>query len=192
LIGAVLLAAAMFWQPPPRTIAITVDDLPTVSVVGETIETSERVTQQLVATLERHKVPAIGFVNERKLQTSGAVDPRRLALLERWLDAGLDLGNHTYSHPDLHRTPLDTVMRDVLLGEQVTRRLLAARNRRPEYFRHPFLHTGRSLEMKRSLEHSWVSMAIGWPVERRYVRCAGGDAAVARVSIRVAFGGPEG
>lgn len=142
----------MFWQPPPRTIAVTVDDLPTASVVGETIETSERVTQQLVAALARHKVPAIGFVNERKLQTSGAVDPRRVALLERWLDAGLDLGNHTYSHPDLHRTPLDTFTREVLLGERETRRLLAALGRKPEYFRHPFLHTGRSLQTKRSLE----------------------------------------
>ncbi len=187
-----------FWRLPCSgsrrrvRIAITVDDLPTASVLGNEIETAERIARQLVATLARHRVPAIGFVNERKLQTSGAVDPRRLALLERWLDVGLDLGNHTYSHPDLHRTPLDTFTTEVLLGERETRRLLAARGRKPEYFRHPFLHTGRSLEMKRSLEHSWVSMAIGWPVERRYVRCAGGDAAVARVSIRVAFGGPEG
>jgi peptidoglycan/xylan/chitin deacetylase (PgdA/CDA1 family) len=73
-------------------------------------------------------------------------------LLERWLDAGLELGNHTYSHPDLHSTPLAVFTNDVLLGETVTRRLLAARGKKPAYFRHPFLHTGRSLETKRSLE----------------------------------------
>ncbi len=147
-----LLAAAMFWQPPPRTIAITIDDLPTASVLGDEIQAAERTTTDLVAALQRHRVPAIGFVNERKLQPSGMVEPRRVALLERWLDAGLELGNHTYSHPDLHGTPLPAFTKEVVLGEAVTRRLLASRGKKPAYFRHPFLHTGRSLETKRSFE----------------------------------------
>ena len=142
----------MFWQPPPRTIAVTVDDLPTASVLGDDIENAERITKELVAALVRHRVPAIGFVNERKLQPSGAVERRRIALLERWLEAGLELGNHTYSHPDLHRTSLETFQKDMLLGERVTRRLLAARGKKLEYFRHPFLHTGRDLETRRSFD----------------------------------------
>ena len=98
-------------------------------------------------------MPAVGFVNERKLRGSGGgVDPRRVALLERWLEAGLELGNHTYSHPDLHTTPLPEFQREVLDGERVTRRLLAARKKPLEFFRHPFLHTGRSLDIKLSLE----------------------------------------
>ena len=152
MIGAVFLAAAIFWQPPPRTIAVTIDDLPTAAVLGHDLQAAERTTRDLVAALERHKVPAIGFVNERKLQPSGVVEPQRVALLERWLDAGLELGNHTYSHPDLHNTPLPAFTKEVVLGEAVTRRLLSARGKKPEYFRHPFLHTGRSLETKRSLE----------------------------------------
>ena len=152
MIGIVLLAAAALWQPPARTIAITIDDLPTASILGGDIERAEQITTDLLAALARHRVPAIGFVNERKLQPSGAVEPRRVALLERWLDAGLELGNHTYSHPDLHRVSVETFTKDVILGEKVTRRLLGARGRKPEYFRHPFLHTGRSLEIKRAVE----------------------------------------
>jgi peptidoglycan/xylan/chitin deacetylase (PgdA/CDA1 family) len=40
---------------------------------------------------------------------------------------------------------------DVLRGERVTRQLLAAMGKRPRYFRHPFLHTGRSLAVRDSL-----------------------------------------
>jgi peptidoglycan/xylan/chitin deacetylase (PgdA/CDA1 family) len=139
-------------QPGERRIAITIDDLPTASVLGNDISLAERTTADLVNSLVRNRVPAIGFVNERKLQTNGAVDQRRVALLRQWIDAGLDLGNHTFSHPDLHTTALDVFQREVVDGEQVTRRLLAARGKQLLFFRHPFLHTGRTLEIKSTLE----------------------------------------
>ncbi|MDX1579316.1 MAG: hypothetical protein R3266_12575, partial [Gemmatimonadota bacterium] len=65
---------------------------------------------------------------------------------------GLELGNHTFSHLDLHATPLAEFQEDVLRGDEVTRRLLAEAGREPRFFRHPFLHTGRSLEVKLGLE----------------------------------------
>ena len=136
---------------PARTMAITIDDLPTASVLGQDIERAERTTKDLLAAIKRSEVPAIGFVNEGKLQSNGKVDPRRVALLQAWLDAGLELGNHTYSHPDLHRVELKAFQDQVLSGEVVTRRLLAAKGQKPRYFRHPFLHTGRSLEVRDGL-----------------------------------------
>ena len=63
-----------------------------------------------------------------------------------------DLGNHSFSHPDLHRVPLDEFKADVLRGEIVTRELLAEFGKAPKYFRHPYLHTGTSLETKSDLE----------------------------------------
>jgi peptidoglycan/xylan/chitin deacetylase (PgdA/CDA1 family) len=131
-----------------RTNAITIDDLPTASVLGEDIERAERTTRGLLGALRRVQVPAIGFVNERKLQPSGKVDPRRVALLQQWIDAGFDLGNHTFSHPDLHRVDVAAFEQDVVKGDVVTRRLLAQAGREPRYFRHPFLHTGRSREVR--------------------------------------------
>jgi peptidoglycan/xylan/chitin deacetylase (PgdA/CDA1 family) len=70
-----------------------------------------------------------------------------VGLLRRWADAGQELGNHGYSHLDFHSTPVDAYTADVLRGDSVTRRVLAdAGGRPPRYFRHPFLHTGRTLE----------------------------------------------
>jgi peptidoglycan/xylan/chitin deacetylase (PgdA/CDA1 family) len=110
------------------------------------------VTLRLAERLRAREAPAIGFVNERKLLHDGNVDPRRVALLEAWLDAGLDLGNHTFSHPSLFDTPLDVFQQDVLRGEIVTRRLLEARGRAPLWFRHPFLNTGPDSSTKTAFE----------------------------------------
>ena len=147
----VALSASMpFSAQKGRRVAITIDDLPTTRT--HDIEQTERVTRDLVAALVRHKVPAIGFVNEAKLQANGALDPRRVALLQRWIDAGLDLGNHTYSHPDLHTTPIEEFERNVVAGEKVTRELLRKAGKEIRYFRHPFLHTGRDRETRDRLQ----------------------------------------
>ena len=134
--------AAVQGAARPRTIAITIDDLPTASVLGDDITRAETITGDLLAALHRAQVPAIGFVNEGKLHTDGLIDPRRVALLQAWIDAGLELGNHTYSHIDLHRTDVETFIREVDRGDVVVRRLLAPAGRQPRYFRHPFLRTG--------------------------------------------------
>jgi peptidoglycan/xylan/chitin deacetylase (PgdA/CDA1 family) len=129
--------------PPVRQVAITFDDLPGASISHSEVEFFERVNRELVASLKANAIPAIGFVNEGKLAFSGDVEPARVALLKQWVDAGFELGNHTYSHADLHTTPLDEFTRDTLRGEKVTRQLLAAAGRSPRFFRHPYLHTGR-------------------------------------------------
>lgn len=135
-----------------RRVAVTIDDLPANMFLGDLSDWQE-MTAMLLAGLVRHEVPAIGFVNEGKLYIDGAPDPdlAYVALLQAWLNAGLELGNHTFSHPDLHRTPLAQYEQDILRGEIVTRRLLAARGDVPRYFRHPFLHTGNDLDTRDAL-----------------------------------------
>ena len=137
---------------PAREVAITIDDLPTASVLGNDLTRASRITDDLLATLKRHRVPAIGFVNEGKLVTDGSLDERRVALLERWLAAGFELGNHTFSHIDFHRTTVSAYEEDVLRGERVTKRLLRAAGRNIRYFRHPFLHTGRTAVARAAFE----------------------------------------
>ena len=150
---AVLLALAPQAMPSAgRQIAVTIDDLPTASVLGADLGAAQRTTADLLAALKRNQVPAIGFVNEGKLRTDGRIDPRRVALLRQWLDAGFDLGNHTFSHVDFHSTPLADYERQVLEGEKVTKELLRERGRNIRYFRHPFLHTGRSASDRRRFE----------------------------------------
>lgn len=148
----VVLAVLMPAQPEERRIVFTVDDLPTVSVLGDDLARAQRTTAALLDALVRHQVPAIGFVNESKLMAGGVLQAERVALLQQWIDAGLDLGNHTFGHIDLHRVDLDAFKADVVKGEIVTRRLLERAGRRLVFFRHPFLHTGTSSEVRRGLE----------------------------------------
>ena len=135
-----------------REVAVTFDDLPVVTQVFHDVAAQERITTALVASLRRQKIPAIGFVNEGKLRPDGSVDERRVALLRRWVESGLELGNHTYSHLGLHTTPLEAYLQDIARGDSVTAVLLRQTGRRPRYFRHPFLHSGRDLDTRRSVE----------------------------------------
>jgi peptidoglycan/xylan/chitin deacetylase (PgdA/CDA1 family) len=131
-------------QAPRHEVAITFDDLPGVSSLPPESSWAE-ITEKLLATFKRHKLPIIGFVNENKLYRNDKLDPARLAVLKAWLAAGLELGNHTYSHHSLNTTPLADFEADVLRGETETRKLMAQRRQQLRYFRHPFLHTGRSV-----------------------------------------------
>lgn len=133
-------------SPPQRLMAVTIDDLPVGPPGAHSTAEQRRITQDFLAVLRKHRVPAIGFVNENKLEVDSRVDPARVELLKMWLDDGLELGNHGYAHLDLNRVPVEAWTADVLRGERILRPLLAERGLEPRYFRHPFLRTGRSLE----------------------------------------------
>ena len=135
-----------------RRMAVTFDDLPAQRAQAIPETRIRSISAGLVGLLVSEQVPAIGFVNEDKLYVDGVPDPARVELLERWLEAGLELGNHTFSHPDLHRVSLDEFRRDVIRGEQVIRPLSDSQGGELRFFRHPFLHTGRDLETKLALE----------------------------------------
>ena len=136
-----------------RSVAVTFDDLPIAGVLPRDIDASRELTRKLLGAIAAHHVPTIGFVNEDKLNAAnGVVDTQRVDLLKRWLEAGLELGNYSYSHADLHATALDAFESDVLKGERVTRELMQERGLRLRYFRHPYLHTGRDLEKKAQFE----------------------------------------
>jgi peptidoglycan/xylan/chitin deacetylase (PgdA/CDA1 family) len=64
-------------------------------------------------------------------------------MMRDWLDAGFELGNHTFGHLDLHAVGLEAFQADVLRGERVLRPMLAERGQAPRWFRHPYLRAGR-------------------------------------------------
>lgn len=132
-----------------REVAVTFDDLPATQ--GD-LEQMQSITTRLLRSITAHKVPAIGFVNEGELYVSGKLDARRSALLQMWLDAGLELGNHTFSHGSPNSMPLAAYEEDVIRGETVTKMLLRERSMRLRYFRHPQLQTGPTLEYKKALD----------------------------------------
>ena len=134
-----------------REIAITIDDLPAGGANLMTGAEIGEMTTKLLGTLRDQKVPAVGFVNERKLYKLGEVDDRMKALA-MWPEYGFELGNHTFSHASLNRVPLTDWEEEVVRGETVTRILLAPHNLQLRYFRHPYLDTGRDLETRRQAE----------------------------------------
>jgi peptidoglycan/xylan/chitin deacetylase (PgdA/CDA1 family) len=141
-----LFALAVPALSAERQVVVSFDDLPDIEADDHTVEQMEQLTWRLVPAVRREAIPAIGFVNEDKLLGDGEiVDPRRVSLLRVWLDAGLELGNHTFSHPDLHEVPLEDYEKDILRGEEITRPLLAGRGMPLRWFRHPYLDTGKTL-----------------------------------------------
>ena len=156
LLAALFLAAA---APPEREIAVTYDDLPAADA-GPDLVWAQISTSRLLAGLKRHGVPAVGFVNERGLE--GLNHEARVRLLAQWLDAGMDLANHGYSHLSLTSTPLDIYEADIAKGATETRALLEARGQALRYFRHPYLHTGPTTEVREGFD-AWLA-ANGYTV----------------------------
>lgn len=151
LSGFTLLASfAVHAQAQRREIAITVDDLPSNSV-GLNGKEIDALNAKLVATLKQNNIPAIGFVNEGKLYVKGQVDDR-IEALRNWLDQGMELGNHTFSHMSLSHAPLKDWEEDVVRGETVTGALLLERKQKLQYLRHPFLAVGRDLQTRRAAD----------------------------------------
>lgn len=108
------------------------------------------VNRKLLQSIVAHRIPGMGLVVEGRLCESqrGALP----GLLSMWLDAGMELGNHSFSHFDLNDTSLERYKADVIRGETVTRRLLRQRGKELKYFRHPFLHAGKDLETKQAFQ----------------------------------------
>ncbi len=146
----VLFVGNAIGQQNQRFIAVTIDDLPVV-VKNSNLEKRQRITNKLLRHIEQAKVPAIGFVNVNKLYRDGKLDNAEVDLLRKWLNAGLELGNHSYSHKSLHAIPLEEYKADILKGEVVTKDLLSNEGMKLRYFRHPYLQTGLSLEIKEGL-----------------------------------------
>src|ERR1700689_5330635 len=95
----------------------------------------DELTAKLLATLKQNQVPAIGFVNEKKLYVKGEVDDR-IAALRMWVDNGFELGNHTFSHMSLSQNTLKDWEENVVRGETVTSMLLAGPKMKLEYLGH--------------------------------------------------------
>lgn len=136
---AITLASAAFGG---REVAITIDDVPRGGDANTDAGATLRMTTKLLEPFRRERIPVTGFVNE-------CVHPEVLRdVLALWKAAGAELGNHTCSHLDLNTATPEQYKADILDGEKWTTQILG---RRPRYFRHPFLHAGKTADTKRSI-----------------------------------------
>ena len=144
------LFSAASAQSSAKRIAITLDDLPYAGPLG-TLENIQATHRSLLYHIDRYQVPVVGFVNEQSLAVANE-EAARLAIMQQWLDAGLELANHTYSHPSLSKTPLEAYQQDVIKGEKLTKSLSLKAGMPYRYFRHPYTHTGPTAEIKGAFE----------------------------------------
>lgn len=123
-----------------RTMAVTIDDLPFVDPAGRhDLADADAATTAILGALGAAAAPAVGFVNEDKLDAPGG-RAARIELLRRWVAGGHLLGNHTWSHPDLNGLTAAAFLADVDRGARVWPTLQA--EAAPRFFRHPMTHAG--------------------------------------------------
>ena len=145
MLARALLAVLLFalsLDAAPRRVAFTFDDIPGVQHGGDRCDLAP-LNRKLVAAIVRNRLPALGLVVE-----SRGCREQLPALFSIWLDAGLELGNHTASHRDFNNMPLDEFQRDTIAGEATLKQL----GRKVRYFRYPFLRSGTELPKKRAFE----------------------------------------
>jgi peptidoglycan/xylan/chitin deacetylase (PgdA/CDA1 family) len=129
-------------SPHAIDIAITVDDLPHhgADVPGES---RLAIHQAFVAAFRAHHVPPVyGFVIGGQLDAH----PEDRAALDAWVASGNPVGNHTRTHPDLHKTSVDAYLSDLDANEPLLRELARGADERSwKVFRYPYLQEGTDL-----------------------------------------------
>lgn len=132
--------------PPRRTVAITVDDLPYAGRAlprandSQRRHTAEMANQRLLAAFQAHRVPVTGFVIQMSAESLGPTAGTRI--LRDWIAHGFDLGNHTYSHPDINELSPEQFEKEILRADSAIRPLMAEAGKNLSFFRFPFNHTG--------------------------------------------------
>jgi peptidoglycan/xylan/chitin deacetylase (PgdA/CDA1 family) len=133
-----------------KEIAVTIDDLP-LNGPNIGIKRLHPMTAKVLSALTRAQAPAVGFVNESLLYVPGETD-ERIALLREWTQAGVELGNHTFSHLRFSDVSLTAYEDDFVRGDAVTAKVMSEKGTRPRFFRHPYLKMGATRELETSFE----------------------------------------
>ncbi len=140
--GALLIVAGMI---PARgqQIAFTWDDLPAHSTLPPG-ETRVQIGSKIIAAMKAaHMPPAYGFMNGGFAEK----EPLSVPMLKEWRDAGLPLGNHTWSHMNLNQRSVADWEADVLQNEPLLKSYM--KDGDWHWLRFPNLAEGDTLEKRR-------------------------------------------
>jgi peptidoglycan-N-acetylglucosamine deacetylase len=159
-----------------QQVVITVDDLPYTNGPDCDPQETLSITEALLKPLRDARIPVLGLVVGTRC--SNLTREQRAHLLQMWLDAGGELGNHTWSHPDLNKVPLADYEYEILAMDQELHRTIPSLQLR--YFRAPYLHDGPTHEMKKELQtflqkHGYTEAPVtidnnDWVFARAYSR----------------------
>jgi peptidoglycan/xylan/chitin deacetylase (PgdA/CDA1 family) len=149
LAGIFAISPAQARGAADRGIALTFDDLPCLEGYAPLGEV-RRINDLILAALRHHRAPATAFVNEHKIFWRGE-GVERTKILEKWVAAGHELGNHTASHGKLSNVGPAAFQRDVIAGERTCNDLLRRTGKRMRFFRFPALDRGQG-DVRRQVE----------------------------------------
>jgi peptidoglycan/xylan/chitin deacetylase (PgdA/CDA1 family) len=126
-------------------VAITFDDLPAVGTLPPD-EGYVDVAKALVSELKaNHLEGTYGFVNGDKLASRPGA-PEALGI---WLDAGMNIGNHSWSHMRLTTNTAEAFEQDIAQNEPTLTQYGEVRDWR--WFRYPYLEEGETAEKRRAV-----------------------------------------
>ena len=119
-----------------KEIALTIDDLPFVGTnsndMGNLKRSHNRFMNILQSLIDAH-IPATGFI------IANSIGKGQWQLLEAFRNAGFELGNHTYSHPNLNHMTAEQYIEEISKADKILSPILT----QPKYFRYPYLAEGK-------------------------------------------------
>ena len=141
ILAAIAILAAIP-SAKSQQIAFTWDDLPAHSALPQG-ETRVEIGHKLIAAMkDAHMPPVYGFVNGVQLEREPASAP----MLKDWRDAGLPLGNHTWSHMNLNTSSLADWEADLEKNEPILQHY--SNDSDWHWLRFPFLAEGDTPEKR--------------------------------------------
>jgi peptidoglycan/xylan/chitin deacetylase (PgdA/CDA1 family) len=178
LLLAFLAAASAASGDPRSKVALTFDDLPAHGALPPG-RTRSQMTKEITAALRAGKATAFGFINAKTIDSADHEDVLRV-----WREAGLPLGNHAFSHMDLHKNTVEAFLADVEANEPVLERLMGKEDW--HWFRFPYLNAGETIEKRRAVAAALAQKGYrvaevtidfaDWGYHDAYARCrAKGD-----------------
>jgi len=154
LVGATVLRAQQApykLRPLKRhpVVALSFDDLPAAGGILPGT-TRVKIARDLTTELKAHRLKGVyGFVVGSDLVDDPDVDEA----LRIWLDAGMNIGSHTYTHPSLSDVTAEAYLHDIALDEPVLKKYAGKRDW--HWFRYPYLCEGDTLQKRRAVR-SWL------------------------------------
>jgi peptidoglycan/xylan/chitin deacetylase (PgdA/CDA1 family) len=151
--AALFVASSAAAQPASHTVAMTFDDLPLVDASDAAADRAKALAanEQVQRALRRYAAPAIGFVNEAKVENLGPVG---IAILKSWNRGPFELGNHGFAHLDTNDLTLPAIEQEIDRGELSMRPLAQGAGRSLRYYRFAFNHVGDTEEKRVAIEVS--------------------------------------
>jgi peptidoglycan/xylan/chitin deacetylase (PgdA/CDA1 family) len=191
LLSCAVLFSVTFVPATAQQIAFTWDDVPAHAALPAG-ETRIEVAQKLIAAMKEAKMPpAYGLVNG--VQTER--EPLSTPVLTMWRDAGLPLGNHTWSHPNLNSSSLADWEADLLKNEPLLKKHMG--NSDWHWLRYPYIAEGETVEKRVAArkflsEHGYkiaaVTMSFGdYAYNDPYARCVAKNDSAAIAQLETSY-----